>query len=177
MDGECQHLELTRAYERLSLLDRVINLSLRMMSALHRRFAAKDRRVHFITGKRPGVGNTGDTTDMDLKKEAFVPGDIVEIRPWSVIREILDDNFSTQGLVFMPGMERFCGRRARVFKKIRMVYDEQRQKMVKIRDTYILEGIICEGRDAFDKEGCDKSCFYFWKRQWLHRVMDSATGE
>lgn len=159
-----------RPIRSMSPLDRARRLSLCLMSAGHRQLAAKDHRVHFITGKRPRADIAQNAVHRNVRKDVFMPGDLVEIRPWKEIRQTLDDDFSTRGLVFMPGMERFCGRRARVFKRIRMLYDEHQRKMVKVRNAYILDGVICKGRNAFDKEGCDKSCFYFWNCLWLRRI-------
>jgi len=102
----------------------------------------------------------------------FKPGDLVEILPYEEIEKNLDTERRCGGLTFLRLMHQYCGRRAYVYKRVRMIYDERLQKMVKIRNTYLLEGIICDGKDFFSKEGCDKSCFLFWKDKWLRKVKE-----
>jgi len=99
-------------------------------------------------------------------------GDLAEILPLDEIRKTLDQNGRCNGLQFMLGMEKLCGRRARVLKKVRTIFDERLWKMVRIRDTYLLEGVICDGRDVFEGEGCDRSCFFFWKENWLRKIVE-----
>ena len=45
------------------------------------------------------------------------PGDWVEVRSEQEILSTLDDGAALDGLVFMPEMLAFCGRRFRVYKR------------------------------------------------------------
>jgi hypothetical protein len=96
-------------------------------------------------------------------------GERVRVRSLAEIQATLDEENRLGGLDFMPAMAAFCGRSFRVFKSVRLVYDECGKVMKKVRHCVILEGVICDGTDQWHKEGCDRSCFYFWKEQWLER--------
>jgi hypothetical protein len=177
---DCQLQVLYDASEKLSLLDRLRNISLRLMSALRRRLLKVRITLGPWSGQRPDLGVTEKTQESSkslssLKengKDSMEKGDLVEILPIEYIKKTLDNNGSCQGLVFMRPMEKYCGRRARILKKVRTIYDERLQKMVKIRNVYLLENVICDGRDFFSKEGCDRSCFFFWKENWLRRIEE-----
>lgn len=80
-------------------------------------------------------------------------------------------NGQTQGLEFLPGMARYCGTSLRVMKRVRYFFDERGWKMRKC-NAVLLEGGICDGRDMRDKEGCDRSCYFFWRDSWLEKVQD-----
>jgi hypothetical protein len=173
----CQEQKLVLAAEELSPSDRARNLLLQLLSAARRRIfrdktmprpgSGKDPHFFAHEEKPESRESSGGRKD---QRESFRNGDPVEIRSWPEIKATLDENWCTGGLAFMEGMQQYCGRRTRVFKRIRTIYDEKREKMIKVRNAYLLEGIICDGRGAFDKEGCDKSCLYFWKDRWLRKV-------
>ncbi len=62
---------------------------------------------------------------------------------------------------FMPHMAKYCGRAIRVKKKLRTIFDEKAWKMRQIKNTFLLEDCICDGRGMYTLEGCDRCCFYF----------------
>lgn len=70
----------------------------------------------------------------------------------------------------MDRMAAYRGRPMVVRKRVQSIFDERKWRMVRIRDTCILEGAICEGQGMYEKEGCDRCCYFFWKDQWLRRV-------
>jgi hypothetical protein len=42
--------------------------------------------------------------------------------------------------------------------------------MLKVkRPRYLLDEAICDGAGMYDKEGCDRCCFYFWTDRWFRR--------
>jgi hypothetical protein len=65
----------------------------------------------------------------------------------------------------MPNMDRFCGKRFRVLKRMERMLLESTGEIRKIKNTVLLEGAMCE--DLF---GCDRSCLHFWREAWLKRV-------
>ena len=74
------------------------------------------------------------------------PGEIVEIKSKEEIFATLDENDTTQGLRFDGEMLKYCGRRARVLRRIERIIDEKTGRMLSIkRDTVILDGVICTG--------------------------------
>jgi hypothetical protein len=95
-------------------------------------------------------------------------GDWVEVRTEDEIKEMLDKHGKTRGLRFMPEMWKFCGSRQKIFKKIEKVKIEEtgENRLVK-SPTFFLEGVYCDGSFHDD---CDRSCFLFWKEEWLKKV-------
>jgi hypothetical protein len=86
------------------------------------------------------------------------------------ISATLDKNGRCDGLRFMKGMEEYCGQTFTVLRRVQAIFDEREWHMRRIRDTVLLEGVICKGWYMGDREGCDRCCFFFWKEQWLCRV-------
>jgi hypothetical protein len=93
------------------------------------------------------------------------PGEWVEVRSKEEIDQMLDSSGNYMGLFWMPNMDRFCGKRFRVLKRMERMLLESTGETRKIKNTVLLEGAICE--DLF---GCDRSCFHFWREAWLKRV-------
>jgi hypothetical protein len=102
-------------------------------------------------------------------KDRLEAGDMVRILPMNKIRKTLDKNGRTEGMDFLAGMERYCGKKARVLKRVNYVFDERVWKMRKCKNVVLLEGVICDGREAFQGEGCDRACYFFWKEAWLQK--------
>lgn len=96
------------------------------------------------------------------------PGNLVEVKSEADIRRTLDASDRTRGLGFMDGMARHCGKRYRVFKQVRTIILEGSGEVRNLKNTVLLEGVICDG----ERFVCDRSCFYFWKESWLRRVTD-----
>ncbi len=95
------------------------------------------------------------------------PGELVEVRSAEEIMETLDADDKCRGLWFMPEMFRHCGKRYRVYKRLERMLLESTGEMRKLKNTVILEGVICDGSEHFD---CDRSCFHYWREAWLKRV-------
>jgi hypothetical protein len=93
------------------------------------------------------------------------PGDFVMVRPLSEIAMTLDERGRHKGLYFMPEMEKFCGKKFKVFKKIETILLEATGELRKIKSpTYFLEGVHCDGSK---QGGCDRACFHYWREDWL----------
>lgn len=96
------------------------------------------------------------------------PGELVEVKTLKEIFATLDENNKLRGLAFNPEMEKFCGKRFRVYKRLDRIILETTGEMKKVRTpTVLLEGVFCDGRAH---GGCDRSCFCFWREAWLRRV-------
>ena len=100
-------------------------------------------------------------TNLELK-----PGELVRVRSPQEIQRSLDDGRRHSGLLFMPGMWQFCGREFRVYKKVRKLQIESTGEVRRVKNTVLLDGVVCEGSII----ECDRSCFYFWREAWLERV-------
>jgi hypothetical protein len=98
------------------------------------------------------------------------PGEWVQVRSIDEISATLDGNLKYKGLYFMSGMEKFCGKKFKVFKKVEIIKLESTGEVKKLRTPSIfLEGVYCNGEGH---EGCDRACFHFWKEAWLKRIPE-----
>jgi len=103
------------------------------------------------------------------------PGDWVEVRPLKEILAMLDENRKSRGLLWMGGMEQFCGKKLRVFKKVEIISLETTGELRKLTSpTVFLEGAYCDGTCV---GGCDRSCFHFWRESWLKKVRPDEGEE
>lgn len=102
------------------------------------------------------------------------PRELVEIKSEAEILATLDENKKYHGLFWMPSMRIFCGKQYRVFKRVETIMLEGSGEIRKIRNTVLLENVICDGGDFY---GCDRSCFYYWREAWLRRVEPGKAPE
>lgn len=107
--------------------------------------------------------------DMPVKEVLNLqPGELVQVRSLEEIRSTLDENGKYKGLLFMPEMEDFCGKKCRVFKKVRSITLESNGDVRVLKSpTVFLEGVYCDGKRHSD---CDRSCLLFWREAWLKRT-------
>jgi hypothetical protein len=97
------------------------------------------------------------------------PGELVEVKSIDEILATLDPNRKYKGLLWMTGMRKFCGKRYRVLKRIENILLETNGDSRKMKNTVILDGVMCDGSDF---GSCDRSCFHFWREAWLKRVEE-----
>jgi len=96
------------------------------------------------------------------------PGELVEVRSFDEIAATLDQTGKLDGIVFMPEMTAFCGRSARVFRRVQKIYDwVQRSGLRRSHGTVLLEGLRCSGASH---GGCQAGCQFIWKEAWLRRA-------
>jgi hypothetical protein len=101
------------------------------------------------------------------------PGDRVRVKSLEEIRRTLDARGRCDRLAFMPSaMSKYCGAVFAVHKPVRFFFDERQQRLCRLRDVVILEGVFCEPPLEIPEDwgGCDRTCFLFWKEAWLERV-------
>jgi hypothetical protein len=99
-----------------------------------------------------------------------VAGDKLKVKTKEEIRSILDENGGSQRCIFTPEMYGYCGKEARVFKRVDYFYDEVKSKMCKCRNLFPLEGFFCSGKREAFPDVCDRNCFLFWDSSWLEKV-------
>ncbi len=92
------------------------------------------------------------------------PGELVQVGAEQEVRETLDAEGTHRGLLWMPNMARFCGKRYRVYKRVETVMVESTGEIRRLKNTVLLEGVLCE--HLYE---CDRSCFHFWREAWLRR--------
>ena len=99
-------------------------------------------------------------------------GDWVEVRSIDEISLTLDNKGQYKGLYFMPEMQRCCGKKFKVFKIAKTIKLESTGEVRKFRTPSVfLEGVYCDHSELHD--GCERSCFHFWKEAWLKRSGDN----
>ena len=102
------------------------------------------------------------------QKQNFWKGDIVRIRSHEEIRTTLNRWNQLKGCAFMPEMIHYCETRQKIHKKVEQFLDERDYLIKKCNGIYILENVFCEGTDDFGS--CDRSCFFFWREEWLEKA-------
>ncbi len=113
---------------------------------------------------------TGTTSDKASPSATLnlLPGEWVEVRSIDEISQTLDENKKYKGVIFMPEMESFCGKKYKVFKKVEIIKLESTMEIRKLTTPpVLLEGVYCNGEYH---EGCDRACFHFWMDPWLKRI-------
>lgn len=167
-DANCQLQVLPDACDPPGISDRLRYLALRVLVALEKRLG----RSGYVV-QRAGRGAPVEVSAAQLRPETdsgtIAEGDRVVVRSVEEIRSTLDGNGRCRGLSFMPDMERYCGGSFLVRKRVRAIFDERAWRMLKIKNTVLLDDCICEGRGMYGQEGCDRCCYYFWKEDWLKK--------
>lgn len=180
---DCQLQVLTAGTTELTLSDKIRYIALRLGSAWDRRMIRLKRKLGLVAAQAEDEScarmqdlseSTEEATPVTGKRRRFKEGDIVRVLTLEELRPLMDEHRRTEGLTFMAGMEKYCNKRLMVKKRVRTIFDERAWKMLKIKNTYILEGAICDSRGLYDKEGCDRCCFYFWKDVWLEPTGSSS---
>jgi len=97
-------------------------------------------------------------------------GELVQVKSYQEISATLDENGFNRGLLWMPTMQKFCGRKFRVYKRLNRIMIESTGEIRNIKNTVLLDGVMCE--DLYD---CDRSCFHFWREAWLSRVTEDQS--
>ncbi|MBJ6749805.1 hypothetical protein [Geomonas anaerohicana] len=169
-DDRCQLQVVYHSGGPLTLSDRVRTFLLRLNSALKRRLVHHFSAMEEASAAGASAINRAANRLLSPPGACYQPGDEVEVLTMEEIRRTLDGNGCCGRLQFMPGMARYAGKRCTVLKPVRTMFDERAWKMVRVKDTVVLRDVICDGVELYDKEGCDRCCYYFWKTDWLRRV-------
>jgi hypothetical protein len=112
-----------------------------------------------------GTGSGHRTPAVD-----FLPGDLVQVRDKPEIMATLHpDTSNNGGLWFDPEMVPVCGRQAVVERKVERIINESTGKMRKLRDCYVLQGVICTG---FYRKFCQRAVPMYWRSAWLRRIEE-----
>jgi hypothetical protein len=107
------------------------------------------------------------TGQLDLKV-----GELVRIKPKAEIVKTLNTELLNRGMGFDAEMARFCGRTARVLRRIDTIVDENTGKMLHMKNPCIvLDGIVCEGAYSAN---CPRAITAYWREIWLERVETPA---
>jgi monoamine oxidase len=171
----CQLKVVYEAGFPLSPIDRGRSMALRINSSFKRRVAKKFGNAENMAEDTARLIKRTVNVLTTPPGKLFEAGDLVEVMSVEEIKATLDEHGRCERLQYMPGMERFAKKQFTVLKNVKTIFDERAQKMVGVKNTVILNNAVCDGRDLYDKEGCDRSCFFFWKTQWLKKVEMSKS--
>ena len=99
------------------------------------------------------------------------PGDLVRIKSKPEIEATLNAKMLNRGMGFDSEMGRFCGRTARVVRRVNHIVDENTGRMLHMKSPCIvLEGLVCEG--AFSAS-CPRSITPYWREIWLEKISSA----
>jgi hypothetical protein len=100
-----------------------------------------------------------------------MPGDLVEIKSFDEILKTLDNYGKNRGLMFYHDMKQYCGKRFKVRNRLERMINEATGEMMEMKNTVILQDIICNYEHAF--LGCPRARFQFWREIWLKLVNNN----
>jgi len=110
-------------------------------SFLHERMSRVKNVIHPQGAKKEVIDDISENEVLNLQ-----PGEWVQVRSLDEISSTLDDKGKYKGLYFMPEMERYCGDRFKVFKKVEIIKLESTGEVRKLRSPSVfLEGVYCNG--------------------------------
>jgi hypothetical protein len=146
---------LNIGWQRLHRLKRILKRRWRYMINFFREAEHVKGRTQCIEAKRSDVSS-------------LESGDWVRIRSREEIQATLDRWNQLRGCAFMEEMWRHCGTTQRVYKRVERFMDERDYLVKRCKGIVLLDEVICEGTKDFGP--CDRSCFYFWREEWLERL-------
>ncbi|HEU0086637.1 MAG TPA: hypothetical protein VFQ77_03130 [Pseudonocardiaceae bacterium] len=156
--GNVGVLAVLRAFF-VGLFNRLQGLSTRMLP----------RRLWFREGLRwgfvKGTAAKTPTGHTDLQ-----PGELVRIKSKEEIMKTLNKDLLNRGMGFEEEMSRYCGREARVLRRVDRCIDERTGRLLHMKNPCIvLADTICTG--AYNAN-CPRSIYPFWREIWLERVTE-----
>jgi hypothetical protein len=131
----------------------------------NRRFLPQLRLIH---GAQRYPFLAGRLTKTPKQYLNLQPGELVRVKSREEMVATLDMKSLNRGLSFDPEMLKYCGRQARVLRRVERIIDEKTGKMTHFNsDCIILEGVTCAGDY---NQYCPRSIYPFWREIWLERV-------
>ena len=123
------------------------------------------RRYPFIEGRR---ARTPQET-LDLQ-----PGELVRVKSREEIVATLDARNRNRGMTFDGEMLRYCGRQARVLRRVERIIDERSGGMLELPNPCIvLDEVTCTA--AYHRQ-CPRGIYPYWREIWLERVPAPAVA-
>ena len=96
------------------------------------------------------------------------PGELVRVKGKEEIVKTLDTTNRNRGMTFDPEMLKYCGRQARVLRRVERIIDERTGRMLHLKNPcIILEDVICT---SDYHRLCPRGIYPYWREIWLERV-------
>ena len=163
--SKCQIYSLDEIPQPLSVANRLWQFRNRVKRLIKRRC---NYIFNWFAGTIGIKGMKLSNGNLASVKYDFQPGDLVRIKSKREIQATLNKWNQLKGCAFMEEMWQHCGTEQKVFKLVRKFLDERDYLMKNCNGILILEGVFCEGTKDFGP--CDRSCFYFWRTEWLEKA-------
>ncbi|RJP50453.1 MAG: hypothetical protein C4583_10605 [Anaerolineaceae bacterium] len=165
MPSNCQLYSLKNIHQPLRRQDKLWQFRNRL-----KRIAK--RRINYLSNVigRMRKMNTLSAS-VPEKRMGFQPGDRVCIKSREEIQRTLDNWNELKGCGFMDEMWQYCGTEQKVLKCVERFLDESDYRVKQVRGIYLLDGMVCHGTVDFGP--CDRSCFFFWREEWLDKLNES----
>ena len=160
----CQLSRLPRMYDPIGRIEYLWQFRHKLQRMIKRRIWYVENRIGVILARAPA--DAGQR--LAAKPSRLAAGDRVRVRPRKDIQSTLDSWNEAKGCGFMEEMWKYCGTEQRVYKRVNRFLDENQYRTRKANGIVLLEGLICEG--TIDFGACDRSCFFFWREEWLERL-------
>ncbi len=159
-------------------LKRKLRLFLRRSLNVRQVRIIKTKTSHFVDWFFKVIRRDKDITasEIDPKALNLRAGDLVRIRSKEEIQATLNPWGILKGCMFMSKeMSPYCGTTQKVFKRLERFVDERDYHVKKSNGVILLEGLYCEGTSDYGR--CDRSCFYFWREEWLEKIDGNAQSQ
>jgi hypothetical protein len=143
-------------------------LAIRLRLKLTRRLNPRTKRaiIMRLDGLLGSRGSSAPAPKVGVTK--LQAGDLVRVRSREEIEATLNFRGQLRGCKFLEAMVPYCGTTQRVLKPAKRFFDERDHRLKKCKGVLLLEGAMCQGTAKFGR--CDRSCFYFWREEWLEKV-------
>jgi hypothetical protein len=143
-----------------------------IMVALYNRAQGLSKRVLpgrlLIKGGRQWGNLVGTADKTPTVQTGLQPGDMVRIRSKEQVAATLNADLLNRGMGFDAEMARFCGRTAKVARRVDQIIDERSGRMIKMKTPcLVLENVVCEG--AFNLS-CPRAITPYWREIWLEKI-------
>jgi hypothetical protein len=137
------------------------------MRFLPRPLRIKDgRRYPFIEGSRKRT----PVETLNLQ-----PGELVRVKSKEEIVKTLDTHNANRGMSFDGEMVRYCGREARVLRRVEQIIDEKSGRMLHLKTPcVVLESVTCTG--LYHRQ-CPRAIYPYWREIWLERVDEPSSPQ
>jgi hypothetical protein len=114
-------------------------------------------------------GINGKTPQANLN---LSPGDLVQIKSRSEIRQTLSRRGKNCGLSFRPDMISYCEGQYRVLRRVKKIIRPDTGKMICLGENcVILDGVVCTG---IMKRFCPRKVYTYWRDIWLTKLPETA---
>jgi hypothetical protein len=164
--SKCQLYFYKEVADPISTLEIIWQFRNRLKSFSKRRL----RYLRYYLRKLIGKDHQDINRNAASLQTHLIPGDRVRVKSQQEIQALLNPWQEQNGCAFMEEMWIYCGTEQVVKKRVEKFLDEATLRMHTSKGLILLEDLFCEGTIDFGR--CDRSCYYFWREEWLEKLED-----